>query len=295
MRLGEAEGLTYIHAFNDDAIIAGQGTIGLELIEQLPDMEAVVIPVGGGGLMGGIAVAVKAYNPKIRIIGVQTARFASMRAAMKAHEPVTLPPATTIADGIGVRRVGERNLEIAELLMDEYVTVEEEEVASAILMLLEREKTVAEGAGAAGAAALIERKTTLVGRRVACLICGGNIDPIFLTRIVERGLVKDGRLVRLRLQAADYPGVLHAVTGVFAKLRVNVIHIEHERAYFGGTAFGAISTKSISASSAFAKASRKLTMPSGSPSMPTKRTSAAVISPLIRVSLSCAISISPNN
>ena len=233
LRLGEAEGLTYIHAFNDDAIIAGQGTIGLELIEQLPDMEAVVIPVGGGGLMGGIAIAVKAHNPAIRIIGVQTARFASMGAAMKAHEPVTLPPATTIADGIGVRRVGERNLEIAEKLMDEYVTVEEEEVASAILMLLEREKTVAEGAGAAGAAALIERKTTLVGRRVACLICGGNIDPIFLTRIVERGLVKDGRLVRLRLQAADYPGVLHAVTGVFAKLRVNVIHIEHERAYFG--------------------------------------------------------------
>lgn len=152
---------------------------------------------------------------------------------MKAHEPVTLPPATTIADGIGVRRVGERNLEIAEKLMDEYVTVEEEEVASAILMLLEREKTVAEGAGAAAVAALIEHKTSLVGRRVACLICGGNIDPIFLTRIVERGLVKDGRLVRLRLQAADYPGVLHAVTGVFARLRVNVIQLEHERAYFG--------------------------------------------------------------
>ncbi len=233
LRIAETDGLTYIHAFNDDAIIAGQGTIGLELVEQVPDLEAVVIPVGGGGLLGGIAVAVKALLPRVRVVGVQTARFASMRAALRAHEPVTLPPATTIADGIGVRRVGERNLEIASQLMDEYVTVEEEEIASAILMLLEREKTVAEGAGAAGVAALIEHKTSLVGRRIACLVCGGNIDPIFLTRIVERGLVKDGRLVRLRLQAADYPGVLHAVTGVFARLRVNVIHIEHDRAYFG--------------------------------------------------------------
>ncbi|MBY0508100.1 MAG: threonine ammonia-lyase [Bryobacteraceae bacterium] len=232
-RLAAAHELTYIHAFNDDAIIAGQGTIGLELMEQVPDLEAVVVPVGGGGLMGGIAIAVKALNPQVRMVGVQTARVASMRAALEAHQPVTVPPATTIADGIGVRRVGERNLEIAEKLMDEYVTVEEEEIASAILMLLEREKTVAEGAGAAGVAALLEQKTSLVGRRVACLICGGNIDPIFLTRIVERGLVKDGRLVRVRLQAADYPGVLHAVTGIFTKLRVNVMHIEHERAYFG--------------------------------------------------------------
>jgi threonine dehydratase len=132
-----------------------------------------------------------------------------------------------------VRRVGVRTLEIARDHLDEYVTVEEEEIASAILQLLEREKTVAEGAGAAATAALLERRTSLVAKNVVALVCGGNIDPIFLTRIIERGLVKDGRLVRLRLHAADYPGTLHAVTGVFKRLRVNVIEIEHDRAYFG--------------------------------------------------------------
>ena len=232
-RLAEAEGLTYVHAFNDDAIIAGQGTIGLEILEQVPSLEAIVCPIGGGGLIGGIAVAVKSLKPSVRIVGVQTARYPSMKAALKVHQPVTLPPSVTIADGIGVRCVGERNLAIAEQYLDEIVTVEEEEIAAAILMLLEKEKTVAEGAGAAACAALVERKTSLVGRQTAVLICGGNIDPIFLSRIIERGLVKDGRLVRLRLHAADYPGTLHAVTGVFARLRVNVIEIEHDRAYFG--------------------------------------------------------------
>lgn len=232
-RISEAEQLTYIHAFDDDAIIAGQGTVGLEILEQVPGVEAVVCPIGGGGLIGGIAVAVKALKPAVRIIGVQTARYPSMKAALKVHQPVTLPPSVTIADGIGVRCVGKRNLEIAEQCIDELVTVEEEEIAAAILMLLEKEKTVAEGAGAAACAALVERKTSLVGRQVVVLVGGGNIDPIFLSRIIERGLVKDGRLVRIRLQAADYPGVLHAVTGIFAKLRINVIEIEHDRAYFG--------------------------------------------------------------
>lgn len=231
-RLAEAEGLTYVHAFNDDAIIAGQGTIGLEILTQVPDVEAIIAPIGGGGLLGGIAVAVKAIKPDVRIVGVQTSRVPSMQAAMREHEPVTVPPAATIADGIGVRRVGERNLEIAERYLDEYVTVEEEEIASAILLLLEREKTVAEGAGATACAALMQRRTSLVNKVTVCLVCGGNIDPIFLTRIIERGLVKDGRLVRIRIRTNDHPGSLHAVTGIFARLRANVIEISHERAYF---------------------------------------------------------------
>ena len=232
LRLSEAEGLTYVHAFNDDAVIAGQGTIGLEILNQVPDVEAIVAPIGGGGLLGGIAVAVKALKPDVRIVGVQTARVPSMQVAMREHAPVTVPPAATIADGIGVRRVGERNLEIAERYLDEYVTVEEEEIASAILLLLEREKTVAEGAGATACAALMQRRTSLENKVTVCLVCGGNIDPIFLTRIIERGLVKDGRLVRLRLHTTDHPGALHAVTGIFARLRANVIEISHERAYF---------------------------------------------------------------
>lgn len=232
-RLCRERSLTFIHAFNDDAIIAGQGTVGLEILEQTPDVEAIVCPIGGGGLIGGIAVAVKTLKPSVRIVGVQTARLPSMRHALDARHPVTVPASSTIADGINVRCVGERTLEIASRYLDEYVTVEEEEIASAILQLLEREKTVAEGAGAAASAALIEHKTSLAGRKVVALICGGNIDPIFLTRIIERGLVKDGRLVRLRLHAADYPGTLHAVTGIFTRLRVNVIEIEHDRAYYG--------------------------------------------------------------
>ena len=232
MRLCAAEGLTYIHAFNDDAVIAGQGTIGLEILNQVPDVEAIVAPIGGGGLLGGIAVAVKSIKPDVRIVGVQTARIPSMQAALREHRPVTLPPSSTIADGIGVRRVGERNLAIAEQYMDEYVTVEEEEIASAILHLLEREKTVAEGAGATACAALLEKKTSLINKVTVCLVCGGNIDPIFLTRIIERGLVKDGRLVRIRIRTTDHPGALHAVTGIFARLRANVIEISHERAYF---------------------------------------------------------------
>ena len=161
LRLCEAEGLTYIHAFNDDAVIAGQGTIGLEILNQVPDVEAIVAPIGGGGLLGGIAVAVKSLKPDVRIVGVQTARIPSMQAALREHAPVTVAPAATIADGIGVRRVGERNLAIAAAYMDEYVTVEEEEIAGAILWLLEREKTVAEGAGATACAALLERRTSL--------------------------------------------------------------------------------------------------------------------------------------
>lgn len=232
-RLRKAENLTFVHPFDDDAIIAGQGTIGLELLEQQPDVEAVVVPVGGGGLIGGIACAVKETNPKIQVVGVETARIPSMKAALAAHTPVTLPPAATIGDGIAVRRAGDRTLPMVERYVDEIVTVDEEEIANAILLLLEREKTVAEGAGAAPAAALLNHKTSLNGRRTAVVISGGNIDVNFLSRIIERGLVKDGRLIRLRLRTPDQPAALYRVLGLIADRRANIMNIVHDRSHYG--------------------------------------------------------------
>ncbi len=233
LRIRDAEGLTFIHAFDDDDVIAGQGTIGLEMLEQVPDLEAVVIPIGGGGLIGGIACAIKEINPSVRVVGVEPTVVPSMKAAVTEGHPVTLPPARTIADGIGVRRVGDHTLPLSLKYVDEFVTVDEEEIANAILLLLEREKTVAEGAGATSTAALVQKRTSLAGKRTISIVCGGNIDSIFLSHIIERGLVKDGRIVRFRLQASDNPGVMHAVTGVIAKVRANIVNVQHERAYFG--------------------------------------------------------------
>jgi threonine dehydratase len=228
-----AGGLTFIHAFDDDAIIAGQGTIGLELMEQEPQLDAVVVPIGGGGLISGIACAVKETNPRVKIIGVQAARVPSMKASLAAGHPVLVPALTTIAEGIGVRRPGERTLTMVQRYVDDIVTVDEEEIANAILLLLEREKTVAEGAGAASVAALVQGKIALPGKRVAVVIAGGNIDPTFLSRIIERGLVKDGRLVRFRLRVPDHAGELARLTAVVAGQLANIIAIAHDRAYYG--------------------------------------------------------------
>ena len=226
-----AEGLTLVHAFDDDAVIAGQGTLGLEILEQHPDVEAVVVPIGGGGLIGGIACAVKETNPTVTVYGVQPAKIASMKAAVHEGKPVTLAAAATIADGIAVRRAGERTLPMVQKYVDNIVTVEEEEIANAILLLLEREKTLAEGAGAAAIAAMLNRKLPLAGKRVAVLVCGGNIDVTLLSRIIERGLVKDGRLVRLRVHLPDYPGALHRLTGILAEHRANIVETSYDRAY----------------------------------------------------------------
>jgi threonine dehydratase len=226
-------GLTYIHAFDDDAIIAGQGTIGLELVEQSPQLEAVVVPVGGGGLIAGIACAVKELQPQARVIGVQTARVPSMKASLAAGQPVLVPAATTIAEGIAVRRPGVRTLPLVQRYVDDVVTVDEEEIANAILLLLEREKTVAEGAGAAALAALVQGRTGLEGKNVVVVVAGGNIDPMFLSRIIERGLVKEGRLVRFRLRIPDHAGALARLTAVVAGQLANIIEIQHDRAYHG--------------------------------------------------------------
>src|ERR1700727_695637 len=225
--------LTLIHAFADDAVIAGQGTLGLEILEQQPDIEAIVAPIGGGGLIGGIACAVKDMNPAVRVFGVQPSKIPSMKAAMAHGAPVTLKSAATIADGIAVRRAGERTFPLVRKYVDDIVTVEEEEIANAILLLLEKEKTLAEGAGAASIAALLNHKLPLEGKKVAVLVCGGNIDVTLLSRIIERGLVKDGRLVRLRVHLPDYPGALHRLTGILADLRANIVETAYDRAYHG--------------------------------------------------------------
>jgi len=225
--------LTLIHAFDDDAVIAGQGSLGLEILEQHPDIEAIVSPIGGGGLIGGVACAVKETRPAVKVFGVQPEKLPSMKAAIEAGKPVTLDSAKTIADGIAVRRAGERTLPLVQQYVDQIVTVEEEEIANAILLLLEREKTLAEGAGAAAMAAVLNRKLPLEGKRVAVLVCGGNIDVTLLARIIERGLVKDGRLVRLRVHLPDYPGALHRLTGILAEHRANIVETAYDRAYHG--------------------------------------------------------------
>lgn len=232
-RRERAEGKIFVHAFDDDAVIAGQGVIGLELLEQIPDLEAVVVPIGGGGLIAGVACAVKESRPGIRVVGVQTAALPSMQAAVTAHHPVMLPPSPTIADGIAVRQAGARPLELVEKYVDELVTVDDEEIAAAILRLLERQKTLAEGAGAAGVAALLQHKTSLQGKRTAVVIGGGNIDVTLLSRIIERGLVKDGRLVRLRIALPDHPGALQKLATVIASAHANIVQVVHDRAYFG--------------------------------------------------------------
>src|SRR5580658_481544 len=226
-------GLTFIHPFDDPAVIAGQGTLGLEILQQVPQADAIVVPIGGGGLISGIACAVKETSPHTRIIGVQTSRLPSMKVAVAENATVVVPAASTIADGIAVRCAGERTLPMVRKYVDDIVTVEEEEIANAILLLLEREKTLAEGAGAAALAAVLNRKLPLAGKRVVVLIGGGNIDVTLLSRIIERGLVKDGRLVRLRVHLPDYPGALYRLTGILAEHRANIVETAYDRAYHG--------------------------------------------------------------
>lgn len=226
-----ARDLVFVHPFDDPRVIAGQGTIGLELLEQVPGLDAVLVPVGGGGLLGGVALAVKTERPAVQVIGVQAQEVPGMASALAAGTRVTVPAATTIADGIAVRRVGEHTFDLARRHADRVVTVAEEEIANAILLLLEIEKTVVEGAGAVPLAALANRRVALEGRTVALVISGGNIDVNVIARIIERGLVKDGRLVRLRVRLRDRPGALARLTALVAEARANVLRIEHDRAF----------------------------------------------------------------
>ena len=233
LRRSVEQGRTFIHPFDDAEVISGQGTIGLELLEQVPDIEAVVVPIGGGGLISGIGCALKETNPRIRVIGVEPERLPSMLRAREAGHPVTISAEATIADGIAVRRAGDLTLPLVSRYVDEIVTVDDEEIASAILLLLEQEKTLAEGAGAAALAAVVQSKTNLRHRRTVVLVCGGNIDVTLLAKIIERGLVKDGRLLRVRVYLQDRPGALLQLTQILARERANIVETVHNRAYYG--------------------------------------------------------------
>jgi threonine dehydratase len=230
-RLSQEQKLTLLHAFNDPTIIAGQGTIGLELYEQNPHLDAIIVPVGGGGLIAGIALVLKVLNPHIRIIGVQADAIPSMKAALEKGAPISMEPATTIADGIAVRKVGETALNLVEKHVDEIVTVTEGEIANAVLLLLEIEKTVAEGAAAAPLAALINKKVNLIGKNVALIVSGGNIDVNLISRIIEKGLIQDGRLSRFSVVISDRPGNLARLSQRIADLDANILQIGQSRGF----------------------------------------------------------------
>jgi len=235
--LSQERGLTFVSAFNDPWIVAGQGTIGLELYEQNPDLEAVIVPVGGGGLIAGIALALKTLKPGIRIIGVQSEAVPSMKTALTNGAPTRVPPAMTIADGIAVRQVGETPFALVKEFVDDIVTVSEAEIAKAVLVLLEIEKTVAEGAAAVPLAALLNQKISLSGKNVGLIISGGNIDMNLISRIIETGLIQDGRLSRVAVIINDRPGNLARATQCIADLGANILQISQTRG-FGEMAIG---------------------------------------------------------
>ncbi|WP_275286114.1 threonine ammonia-lyase [Halomonas elongata] len=228
-RLATERDLVFVHPYDDEHIIAGQGTIALEMLEDVPDLDSLVVPIGGGGLISGNAVAAKALRPDIEVVGVQTQRFPAMKQAL-AGEPVHCGLAT-LAEGIAVKQPGELTRELVRELVSDITLVDEPEIERAILMLLEIEKTVAEGAGAAGLAALLTEPERYRGRKVGLVLCGGNIDMLALSSVIQRGLVRTGRIVRVRVGISDVPGALSELTNLLAEQRANVITIAHQRTF----------------------------------------------------------------
>jgi threonine dehydratase len=223
----DADGRVLVPPFDDEAVIAGQGTIGLELLEQVPDADTIVVPLGGGGLLSGIATAVKALRPEVRLIGVQAAGCAAWRPSLAAGRPVEIERGTTIADGIAVQRPGDITFPLVQRLVDDVVEVTEDEICRAVVVLLERSKLMVEGAGAAGLAALLAGKVT--AREAVCVLSGGNLDAGMLQVIVRFGLTRNGRFLRLRTQMPDRPGALKRLTDLFAENRVNILDIDYHR------------------------------------------------------------------
>lgn len=223
-------GKTLIHPFDDPDIITGQGTIGLEILDDLPEVDIILVPVGGGGLISGIAAMVKSARPSVRIIGVQTAACPSAAESLKVGKIVEVPARHSIADGITVKQIGLHNFDIIQRWVDEIVLVEEKEIAAAVLMLLERKKVLAEGAGAVPLAALLNGAVRIPdGRKAVLVISGGNVDSPLLGRIIQKGLLKNGRIMRVRIHLADIPGALSGLLREIAGLKANVLHIFHDR------------------------------------------------------------------
>ncbi|MDD6647185.1 MAG: threonine ammonia-lyase [Firmicutes bacterium] len=230
LQLQEETGATFIHPFDDELVIAGQGTIGLEILDELEELDAVVVPIGGGGLISGIAFAIKHLNPDIKIYGVQAAGAASMFESRKAGTPVMLDSAATFADGIAVKQPGENTFRIIDEYVDDIVTVTEDEIAASILALIEKQKVIAEGAGAVAVTAVMFDKLPVRGKKVACVVSGGNIDVNILSRVITRGLVTSGRNVNLTIALTDKPGQLQEVSEIIAGCGGNVVAVHHDRA-----------------------------------------------------------------
>lgn len=236
--LAARRGLTLIHPFDDPAVVAGQGTVGLEIMADGPDMDALIVPVGGGGLIAGTSLAAKSATPGIEVVGAQAERFAAVAERFHGGAARPSPAFGTVAEGIAVKSPSALTLGMIERWVDDVVTVSEEEIESAVFTLLEVEKTVAEGAGAAALAAAFKHRERFAGRNVAVVVSGGNIDMMALSSLLQRGLVRRRRLVRLRVELPDVPGALSALTGILGELDSNIIEIDHQRA-FGASSVGA--------------------------------------------------------
>jgi len=238
LSLRDEKGYTFIHPFNDESVIAGQGTIGLELFDQIPDLDAVVVPIGGGGLISGVAFTMKNLNPNIKIYGVQAAGAPSMANSVKDGEIERLNSVSTIADGIAVKEPGNLTFKLVSEYVDEIVTVSDDEISAAILALIEQQKLIAEGAGAVSVAAVMFNKIPVKGKKVACLISGGNIDVTILSRVIKRGLMMSGRSCQLMLELVDKPGQLKNVSRIIAEKGGNVTSVFHERSNEGSDVNG---------------------------------------------------------
>ena len=225
----EEKGLTFVHPFDDPKVIAGQGTIGLEILEELPDVEAVIVPIGGGGLISGVAFALKTLRPDIKVYGVQSSGAPSMATSLQEGKIQHLNAVSTIADGIAVKEPGINTFEMCNKYVDEVVTVSDDEIATAILTLLEQHKLVAEGAGAVSVAAAMFNKLPIKDKKVVCLVSGGNIDVTTLNRVITRGLSKSGRNYTFKIDLYDKPGQLSAVCNIIANLGGNILSVSHER------------------------------------------------------------------
>lgn len=230
LELRDSEGYTFVHPFNDEDVIAGQGTIGLEILEQVPDVDAVIVPVGGGGLISGVAFAIKQLNPNVKVYGVQAAGAPSMVNSVKEGKLKKLASVSTIADGIAVKEPGDLTFDIVSEYVDELVTVTDDEIAAAILALIEQQKLCAEGAGAVSVAAAMFNKVPVAGKKVVCLVSGGNIDVTILSRVIDRGLLKSGRTLSIQVNLVDKPGQLQGVANCIADAGGNVTYINHEKA-----------------------------------------------------------------
>jgi threonine dehydratase len=238
LELRDEKGYTFIHPFNDEDVIAGQGTIALELIDQIADLDAVLVPIGGGGLISGIAYTLKTINPKIKVYGVQAAGAPSMQKSVKDGKIEELPSVSTIADGIAVKKPGDLTYEICQKYVDDIVTVSDDEISAAILALMEQHKLVTEGAGAVAVAAAMFRKIDLQGKKAVCVCSGGNIDVTILSRVIKRGLLMSGRSCQLMIELMDKPGQLKHVSRIIADLGGNVTSVHHERANEGSDVNG---------------------------------------------------------